>query len=93
MWSADVEARWRELSEEVITGMAERREQHEVFAAQVAATGPLHLRRQLDAVLTQVWAQRVEAAASTRQGRGRVDCIMRQRYPLQTDLVLSQHGI
>ena len=28
MWSADVEARWRELSEEVITGMAEWRGQH-----------------------------------------------------------------
>src|SRR5256885_6436304 len=28
MWSADVEARWRALSEEVITGMAEWRGQH-----------------------------------------------------------------
>ena len=28
MWSADVEARWRELSEEVITGMVEWRGQH-----------------------------------------------------------------
>jgi hypothetical protein len=28
MWSADVSARWRELSEEVITGMAEGRAQH-----------------------------------------------------------------
>jgi uncharacterized protein with PIN domain len=28
MWSADVEARWRELSEAVITGMAEWRAQH-----------------------------------------------------------------
>jgi ribosomal protein S27AE len=28
MWSADVEARWRELSEDVITGMAEWRGQH-----------------------------------------------------------------
>jgi hypothetical protein len=28
MWSADVAARWRELSEEIIMGMAEWREQH-----------------------------------------------------------------
>src|SRR5919198_5752970 len=28
MWSDEVEARWRELSEEVITGMAEWRAQH-----------------------------------------------------------------
>lgn len=28
MWSAEVEARWRELSEEVITGMAAWRVQH-----------------------------------------------------------------
>jgi predicted RNA-binding Zn-ribbon protein involved in translation (DUF1610 family) len=28
MWSDEVEARWRELSEEVITGMAEWRVQH-----------------------------------------------------------------
>ena len=28
MWSDEVEARWRELSEEVITGMAEGRGQH-----------------------------------------------------------------
>jgi hypothetical protein len=28
MWSADVEARWRKLSDEVITGMAEWREPH-----------------------------------------------------------------
>jgi uncharacterized protein YPO0396 len=28
MWSDEVEARWRQLSEEVITGMAEWREQH-----------------------------------------------------------------
>jgi len=28
MWSDEVEARWRELSEEVITGMAEWRGQH-----------------------------------------------------------------
>jgi hypothetical protein len=37
-------------------------------AAQVAATGPLHLRRQLDAALAQVWARRVGAAAPTRPG-------------------------
>ena len=28
MWSVEVEARWRELSEEVITGMEEWRRQH-----------------------------------------------------------------
>jgi hypothetical protein len=36
---------------------------HEVFAAQVAAAGPLHLRRQLGAALAQVWARRVGAVA------------------------------
>jgi hypothetical protein len=38
------------------------------FAAQLAAAGPLHLRRQLDAALAQVWARRVGAAAPTRPG-------------------------
>ena len=40
----------------------------EVFAAQLVATGPLRLRRQLDAALAQVWARRVGAAAPTRRG-------------------------
>lgn len=38
------------------------------FAAQLAAAGPLHLRRQLDAALAQVWARRVAVAAPTRPG-------------------------
>jgi hypothetical protein len=36
------------------------------FAAHLAATGPLRLRRQIDAALAQVWARRVGAAAPTR---------------------------
>jgi hypothetical protein len=43
-------------------------EAREAFAAQLAAAGPLHLRRQLDAALVQVWARRVGAAAPTRPG-------------------------
>src|SRR5438094_99192 len=37
------------------------------LAAQLAATGPLRLRRHIDAALAQVWARRVGAAAPTRQ--------------------------
>ena len=45
-----------------------RPDAQEAFAAQLAATGPLRLRRQLDAALAQVWARRVGAAAPTRPG-------------------------
>jgi hypothetical protein len=45
-----------------------RPDAQEAFAAQVAAMGPLHLRRQLDAALAQLWARRVGAAAPTRPG-------------------------
>ena len=38
------------------------------FTAQLAARGPLHLRRQRDAALAQVWARPVGAAAPTRPG-------------------------
>jgi hypothetical protein len=52
-----------------------RPEAQEAFAAQVAATGPLHVRRQLDAALAQVWARRVGLRPHP-PGHGRVDCIL-----------------
>ena len=44
-----------------------RPDAQEAFAAHLAATGPLRLRRQIDAALAQVWARRVGAAAPTRR--------------------------
>lgn len=40
-----------------------RPDAQEAFAASLAAMGPLHLRRQIDAALAQVWVRRVGAAA------------------------------
>lgn len=45
-----------------------RPDTQESFAAPLAATGPLRLRRQIDAALAQVWARRVGPAGPTRQG-------------------------
>jgi hypothetical protein len=43
----------------------------EALAAHLAATGPVPLRRQLDAALAQVWARRVGAAAPPARARSR----------------------
>jgi uncharacterized protein with PIN domain len=86
MWSADVEARWRELSEEVITGMAEWRGQHPRATLR-------EIEAALDERLTRVRARMLQdtALASAATDVSRLPTEERPRCP-ECGHTLEAHG-
>jgi hypothetical protein len=86
MWSNEVEARWRELSEAVIRGLAEWRTQHpRATLSEIEAA--------LDARLAGVRARMLEdlALASAARDLGRVPAGERPRCP-RCGGALEDHG-